>query len=137
MQAGQHLAGAHGHGAPPFPMPPHPPGLQPPGLPVSSAASLLALGHGLGAGGHLPGLSKDIEKGENCLHFKIKLLSDICLHVNQQLIYIQKLAIIYERLFWLYLGFSKFLFLLFESIKTLQKIQCNCFSEMYIAWYNF
>ncbi|XP_078316455.1 transducin-like enhancer protein 4 isoform X2 [Crassostrea virginica] len=41
MQAGQHLAG-HGHGAPPFPMPPHPPGLQPP-LPVSSAASLLAL----------------------------------------------------------------------------------------------
>ncbi|XP_052100317.1 transducin-like enhancer protein 4 isoform X1 [Mytilus californianus] len=64
MQAGQHLAGAHGHGAPPFPMPPHPPGLQPPGLPVSSAASLLALGHGLGAGGHLPGLTKDIEKEE-------------------------------------------------------------------------
>lgn len=51
MQAGQHLAG-HGHGAPPFPMPPHPPGLQPP-LPVSSAASLLALQGGALGPSHL------------------------------------------------------------------------------------
>lgn len=64
MQAGQHLAG-HGHGAPPFPMPPHPPGLQPP-LPVSSAASLLALqGGALGPSHLLP--KEDKGKYQNTL----------------------------------------------------------------------
>lgn len=66
MQAGQHLAG-HGHGAPPFPMPPHPPGLQPP-LPVSSAASLLALqGGALGPSHLLP--KEDKGKYQNTLLF--------------------------------------------------------------------
>lgn len=83
MQAGQHLAG-HGHGAPPFPMPPHPPGLQPP-LPVSSAASLLALqGGALGPSHLLP--KEDKGKYQNTLLFvrdqfffrcNISLLSNI------------------------------------------------------------